>query len=79
MTITHQSIDAPKAGTKEAAFVKALSGSGKTLAQLAKKFDWQPHTVRAAMTRLRQRGYKVERTPKSDRSASKFRIAKPSA
>lgn len=79
MTTTPHSIEAPMAGTKEAAFVKALSGSGETLAQLAQKFDWQPHTVRAAMTRLRQRGYRVERTPKTDRSASKFRIAKPTA
>ncbi|MEO1028473.1 MAG: DUF3489 domain-containing protein [Pseudomonadota bacterium] len=70
-------MDAPKAGTREAAFVNALSGSGKTLAQLAQKFDWQPHTVRAAMSRLRQRGYTVERTSKTDKSASKFRIAKP--
>lgn len=79
MTTTPHTIEAPKPGTKEAAFVKALSGSGKTLAQLALKFDWQPHTVRAAMTRLRQHGYTVERTPKTDTSASKFRIAKPSA
>ena len=57
--------------------MNALSGSGKTLAQLAQKFDWQPHTVRAAMSRLRQRGYTVERTSKTDKSASKFRIAKP--
>lgn len=76
---TTTSIDAPKAGTKEAAFVKALSGQGKSLAQLADKFDWQPHTVRAAMTRLRQRGYTVERIAGTDTSLSKFRITKPLA
>lgn len=71
-----QSIDAPKTGTKEAALVTALGGKGQTLDQLADKFDWQPHTVRAAMTRLRKRGYEIERMPKTAKSAARFRIAK---
>ena len=75
MTDTLQ-IDAPKAGTKEATLVEALSGRGQTLHQLSSLLDWQPHTVRAAMTRLRKRGYSIERVPRTQRSASRFRITK---
>ena len=77
MTDTIQ-IDAPNAGTKEAALVDALRGKGQTLHQLSSLLDWQPHTVRAAMTRLRKRGYSIERVPRTQRSASRFRIPKAS-
>ena len=34
---------------------------GVSLAQLAKEFGWQPHTVRAAISGLRKRGLDVQR------------------
>jgi DNA-binding IclR family transcriptional regulator len=34
---------------------------GATLAELAGLTGWLPHTTRAALTRLRQRGYALER------------------
>lgn len=67
-------IEAPKDGTKEARLVKALSGKGRTLASLSSMLDWQPHTTRAAMTRLRKRGYLIERVPKTATSAARFRL-----
>lgn len=67
-------IKAPKDGTKEAQLVEALSGKGQTLASLASMLEWQPHTTRAAMTRLRKRGYLIERVPKTATSAAKFRL-----
>ncbi|MEL6104119.1 MAG: DUF3489 domain-containing protein [Pseudomonadota bacterium] len=69
--------NAPANGTKEARLVRALSSKGKTLAQLATLLEWQPHTTRAAMTRLRKRGYIIDRIPKTDRSAARFQIRRP--
>ncbi len=54
-------LNPPKAGTKLARLVKALSKSGVTLKTLSKSLAWQEHTIRAAMSRLRQRGYNIER------------------
>ncbi|MDJ0922888.1 MAG: DUF3489 domain-containing protein, partial [Henriciella sp.] len=54
-----------------------MSGKGATLAQLSGLLEWQPHTVRAALTRLRGRGYIIDRIAKTERSAAKFKIRKP--
>lgn len=70
-------LNPPHYGTKEAGLVKALSGAGKTIKQLSALTSWQPHTVRAAFTRLRARGYLIERVPKTEKSAAKFRLADP--
>jgi DNA-binding IclR family transcriptional regulator len=37
----------------------ALSGKGASLTELVALTGWQPHTTRAALTRLRQRGFAV--------------------
>lgn len=71
MTITLQR---PKDGTKEARLVSAISGAGKTIDQLSALLSWKPHTVRAAFTRLRARGYQIERVAKTERSPAKFRL-----
>jgi predicted ArsR family transcriptional regulator len=73
MTTTN-AIDAPQSGTKEANLVSALTGKGRTIAQLTERLGWQPHTVRAAFTRLRKRGYIVERVPPTTKSPAKFRL-----
>lgn len=67
-------LNAPKDGTKEASLVLALSGKGKTIKQLTTLLTWQPHTVRAALTRLRKRGYIIDRVPKTERVAARFKI-----
>ncbi len=72
-------IDRPKDGTKEAALVKALTGRGKTIKQFSDLFSWQPHTVRAAFTRLRKRGYLIDRVPPTDKLAARFRLKAKSA
>ena len=69
-----QTIDAPKDGTKEARLVEALSGKGQTLKQLSTLLAWQPHTVRAAMTRLRKRGYVIDRIEKTEKSPARFKL-----
>ena len=67
-------IKAPKDETKEAALVAALKGKGATIEQLTALLSWKPHTVRAALTRLRKRGYVIDRIPKTTRSAARFKI-----
>ena len=67
-------IDAPKDGTKEATLVSALKGKGKTIKQFTSLLSWRPHTVRAAFTRLRKRGYLIERVPPTDKLAARFKL-----
>lgn len=67
-------LNPPRRGTKEARFVTALTSKGKTLSQLSSLMEWQPHTTRAAMTRLRKRGYVIDRLPKTERTAARFKI-----
>jgi hypothetical protein len=52
---------AAKAPTgKLAKVVDALAAStGASLGELVEQTGWQPHTARAALTRLRQRGFEV--------------------
>jgi len=64
----------PTKGTKEAVLVSALTRKGKTIKQCSELLGWQPHTVRAAFTRLRKRGYLIDRIAKTKTSAAKFRI-----
>ena len=67
-------LNPPKPGTKEASLVAAITGRGKTVNQLSALMSWKPHTVRAAFTRLRSRGYVIDRIPKSETSPAKFRV-----
>jgi len=64
----------PRAGTKLASLASALAGRGTTIAKLEEKLGWQPHTVRAAMTRLRRRGYVITRTVSKKTGVSSFRL-----
>lgn len=68
-------LNPPRVGTKLAKLSHFLNGEGRTLKALSKSLGWQPHTVRAAMTRLRQRGYQIERVPHDGSKPSKFRLA----
>ena len=54
--------------------ISMLSGkSGATLDALVEATGWLPHTTRAALTGLRQKGFSIERTREKD--ASVYRIA----
>ena len=60
--------------TKKALLLKRLQRrKGATLQQLSCEFDWQPHTVRAAISRLRTAGFEVTRA--EGKEASIYRIA----
>jgi DNA-binding IscR family transcriptional regulator len=42
--------------------------------KLSKTLDWQPHTVRSAITGLRKAGFVVDSTKGSDGSATCYQI-----
>ena len=67
-------LNPPREGTKLAALVASLKGKGRSLPALSKRLSWQPHTVRAALTRLRKRGYVIARE-KADGKPSIYRIS----
>ncbi len=66
-------MSAPRSGTKQARLVELLDGDhGASLTDLTAALGWLPHTVRAALTGLRKRGYQIERGVED--GASRYRI-----
>ena len=48
---------------REGQLTKLLSRkTGATIPQMEKAFGWQPHTARAAISKLRKAGFPVERS-----------------
>ena len=63
--------------TKGDCLVQLLKArAGKDIATLSTELGWQPHTTRAALSRLRKAGYAVERLPRSEAGGARYRIAK---
>lgn len=66
-----------KPGTKQARLVDYLSRPwGTSIADLSRLLGWQPHTVRAALTSLRKKGYQVT-SSKDDKGTVVYRAAPP--
>ena len=66
-----------KPGTKQARLVDCLSRPwGASIADLSHLLGWQPHTVRAALTGLRKKGYRVTGT-KNNGGGTVYRAAPP--
>ena len=69
------SATAPREGTKMAEVVGLLEREhGATLAELIAATDWLPHTVRAALTGLRKRGFVVTLDRSSKERGSAYAI-----
>ena len=71
----------PKAKASKADQLKdLLSKPGRTTVEdLAQKLDWQTHTTRAALTRLKQAGITVEKLDPTEGSRhSRYQIARTS-
>jgi biotin operon repressor len=64
----------PKPGTKQALFLNRLEGEAVSVADLAKATGWKNHTVRAAMTRFRKRGFQIERVDLEDGAHALYRL-----
>ncbi len=57
----------PAKPTKTATILKLLRRpKGPSIAELQKATGWKPHSVRAALTGLRKKGDKVERTKNAE-------------
>jgi predicted ArsR family transcriptional regulator len=64
--------------TKAAQVLKLLSRSrGATLADLTAATAWQPHTVRAHLTRLRKAGHTLERLERKSGPDAYHVVSKP--
>jgi hypothetical protein len=50
------------------------AGAGREIATLSRELGWQPHTTRAALTRLRKAGYAIEKLPRQNNGGSRYRI-----
>ena len=67
---------APRRTTKRDRLVRLLKAkSGREIAALSRELGWLPHTTRAALTRLRQAGYAIEKLPRRKNGGSRYRIA----
>ena len=64
----------PKPGTKQALFLQRLEGTGASIPDLMKATGWQSHTVRAAMTSLRKRGFQIERVEPAGDGKALYRL-----
>jgi hypothetical protein len=52
----------PRAGSKQAQIIALMQRkSGASLTAMVEATGWLPHTTRAALTGLRQKGYAIER------------------
>ena len=68
----------PSPRTKIGTVRKMLSRpAGASIAQIQKTTGWQPHSIRAALTRLRQKGHAIERS--NDNGRTKYHIDSESA
>jgi hypothetical protein len=70
------SVRAPRSATKANRLVRLLkAGAGRDIATLSRELGCQPHTTRAALTRLRRAGYAIEKLPRQNDGGSRYRIA----
>ncbi|NNE81096.1 MAG: DUF3489 domain-containing protein [Silicimonas sp.] len=61
--------------TRKAQMIRLLSRkNGADVIAITKQFGWQPHTTRAALSRLRKDGYEVIRDRASRGKPARYRI-----
>jgi predicted ArsR family transcriptional regulator len=73
---TRASVRAPRSSIKKDRLVRLLKASaGREIATLSRELGWQPHTTRAALSRLRQAGYAIEKLAPQNNGGSRYRIA----
>jgi Protein of unknown function (DUF3489) len=68
---TQQPHTLPRPGSKQALLLSLLARQqGACLAEMMQATGWLPHTTRAALTGLRQRGCTIERSTSADESST---------
>ena len=66
---------APRSATKKQRLIDLLSGAKPVATEkVSKTLDWQPHTVRAAITGLRKAGFVIDSMRASDGSGTCYKI-----
>jgi hypothetical protein len=62
--------------TKTDKLVRLLKArSGQDIATLSARLGWQPHSTRAAVSRLRKAGYAIEKLPPGKQGGTRYRIS----
>ena len=75
----HQRHTPPRPGSKQALIVSLLARQqGASLTEMMEATGWLPHTSRAALTGLRQRGCTIERSASANGSST-YRITNPTS
>lgn len=65
-----------KRATKGDRLIQLLKArSGCDIAALSGKLGWQPHSIRAALSRLRKAGYAIEKLPPQKNGGARYRIS----
>jgi hypothetical protein len=65
-----------KRTTKADQLIKLLKArSGRDIAALSAALSWQPHTTRAALSRLRKAGYPIDKLPPGKQGGARYRIS----
>ena len=65
----------PKKPTKPARILQLIRRkTGASMEQLQKATNWQPHSIRAALSGLRKSGHQIDRA-KNDKVITHYRIA----
>jgi hypothetical protein len=73
--VSVSSPDLPRASTKRAMLIGMLErAQGASVAEIGQRLGWLPHTVRAAITRLRHAGREVTRS-KNESGQTVYRLA----
>ena len=68
---------APRRTTKRDRLIQLLKArSGRDIATLSRTLDWQPHTTRAALSRLRTAGYGIEKLGPHKTGGPRYRITR---
>jgi len=72
---TKRTAQTTTATTKKQQLIDLLSGAKPVTAEkVSKTLDWQPHTLRAAITGLRKAGFVVDNTKRPDGSGTCYQI-----
>jgi biotin operon repressor len=70
-----QSKDQAKPKRKKHQLIDLLAGEKPVMVEmLSKALDWQPHTVRGAITKLRKAGFAIDSAKPSDGGGTCYRI-----
>jgi hypothetical protein len=76
MSASQKEINMSKDPTKPALILRLTDRkTGASMAQLQKATNWQPHSIRAALSGLRKSGHQIDRA-KNDKGVTHYRVTR---